>query len=166
MPEDQLTQEAQDRAKKVGISTEHMREALLAERAGKPYIVELEHKFGGSFYRCTQEGPSRILYLNVEHPFFVNCYMAPGSNAEFRTGVEVLLWTLGTAELDADEDKKKLYVQERVIWSRYLANALPELAKLMDFDSARDEEDLKAEELEARMVAAEEAGLEPTDWQK
>ena len=136
---DSLHQEALERAAKVGISPDLMEMALRAERKDRPYIVELESKVEGSFYRCTQEGPSKILYINTHHPFFVECYMAEGSTPEYRDGLEIFLWVLGLGELEAEDERtRKFYVSERHIWSQRLGPALKQLAIAMDMSGARN----------------------------
>jgi len=129
---DSLRQEAMARAAKARISPEIMEQALLTERQGRPYIVELENETGRPFYRCTQEGPSRILYINIAHPFFTDMYASDASTPRFRDALELFLWILGTSELDAADDAGRLtYERERHQWSQHLAAALPALSKIM-----------------------------------
>jgi hypothetical protein len=128
---DSLHQEAADRARKVGISPELMEAALRAERGGRPYVVELEDKGYGSFYRITVEGPSRILYINTGHPFFTEMYMGEGTTPAARDSLEVFLWCLGLSELEASEADQVTYAQERHRWSQELAIALPLLSRIL-----------------------------------
>ena len=75
-----LDGEAIRRGRKVGIDPGIMRLAIEAQRRGRPFVVETEDVQGDvHFYRCQQEGSSRVLYLNVAHPFFSEVYMAAGS---------------------------------------------------------------------------------------
>jgi hypothetical protein len=127
---DSLHQEAIRRAQKVGISPELMELALRAQRGDRPYVVELEDNGHTSFYRITIEGPSRILYINTGHPFFTEMYMGEGSTQAFRDGLEVFLWCLGLAELEASEADQVTYAQERHRWSQELAIALPLLTQI------------------------------------
>jgi len=129
---DSLRQEAMNRAAAARISPAIMEQALLTERQGRPYIVELENETGRSFYRCTQEGPSRILYINIAHPFFTEVYAADASTRGFRDALELFLWILGTSELDASDSDRLIYEQERYQWSQKLALVLPKLAALME----------------------------------
>lgn len=136
---DSLAAEARERAAKARIAPDLMETALLAARAGRPYVVELEDKTAGSFYRVTQEGPTRVLYINTAHPFFTQVYMAPGSTVRYRAGLELLLWVLGTAELDADAAGRAAYVIERHAWSQALAPALEALAeRMVDFEEPEE----------------------------
>jgi len=129
-----LDGEAIRRGRKVGIDPGIMRLAIEAQRRGRPFVVETEDVQGDvHFYRCQQEGSSRVLYLNVAHPFFSEVYMAAGSTPEYRAGLEVLLWVLGNAEVEAgergDADLAQWYALSRGRWSQLLGPALRMLAE-------------------------------------
>jgi hypothetical protein len=122
-----LGQEARKRASKVGMKPEIVERELVAEREGKVHLVETEDMPGAPFFRCVQEGGTRVLYLNVAHPFYTELYAGPGSTPRLRSGLEVLLWTLGNAEGDADaeSERRQFYERERAsVWSPQLADAL------------------------------------------
>ncbi len=125
-----LDKEAKKRASKSGLKPEAVERELVADREGASLAVEVEDLPGAPFFRCVQEGGTRVLYLNVAHPFYVDLYEGPGATPRLRAGLEVLLWTLGNAEVDADpeSDRRKFYERERVSeWSPKLADALSEL---------------------------------------
>lgn len=125
--ETNLEQEARKRAGKAGVKPEAMERELVAERQGRTHSVETEDMPGAPFYRCVQEGGTRVLYLNVAHRFYTDLYSGPGSTPALRAGLEVLLWTLGEAEVDADpeSDRRHFYERERAsVWSPHLADAL------------------------------------------
>jgi len=135
---DGLMAEAADRARRVGISASLMAAALVAHRGARAFVVEIEDKTaGGSFYRVTQEGPTRVLYLNIGHPFYATIYDPPGSTAQHRAFIETFLWILGTSELDAPEDRRVTYARERQRWSRDLATAAPLLDELLGYPDER-----------------------------
>jgi hypothetical protein len=126
-----LDQSATRRAKQSGLEQEAVKRQLEASRQGVDHEVETEDLPGAPFFRCVQEGGTRVLYLNVAHPFYTKLYQGPGSNARLRAGLEVLLWTLGNAEADTDpeSDRRTFYEQERVtIWSPHLATSLTNLS--------------------------------------
>ncbi|TFV62049.1 hypothetical protein E4P41_08600 [Geodermatophilus sp. DF01-2] len=144
---DNFEQSANRRARQSGLKPEFVQLELEAERTGQAHKVETEDMPGAAFFRCVQEGGTRVLYLNVAHPFYTELYQGPGSNPRFRAGLEVLLWTLGNAEVDSDPDspRRAFYEQERAfVWSATLTAALNTL-KLIDLsvvekdDSATDE---------------------------
>jgi len=129
--ENNLDQAASRRAKTSGLQPESVKRELEASRQGVDHAVETEDLPGAPFYRCIQEGGTRVLYLNVSHPFYTKLYQGPGSNARLRAGLEVLLWTLGNAEADTDPDtdRRTFYEQERVtVWSPKLGTALTSLS--------------------------------------
>ena len=65
--------------------------------------------------------------INMAHPFYTDLYAAPGSTVRTRAALEILLWTLGEAEVDAEpeSDRRRFYEAERQqVWSPYLKDAL------------------------------------------
>lgn len=138
---DSLLIEATDRARRVGLSTEVMAAALLAQRGNRQFVVEVEDKTsGGPFFRVTQEGPTRVLYLNFGHPFYKTIYDPPGATAKHRAFIETFLWIIGTTALDADPEKQQTYAVEMHRWSQYLAVAAPILDDVLELQGARDME--------------------------
>lgn len=128
-----LEQTATRRAKQAGLEPEMIQREIEASREGKDRTVDTEDLPGAPFFRVVQEGGTRVLYLNVAHPFFTDLYEGPGSNPRLRAGLEVLLWTLGNAECDAEpeSDRRTFYEHERAtVWSPFLANALKSLATI------------------------------------
>jgi hypothetical protein len=138
-----LGQEARKRATKAGLKPEAVERELVAEREGVTHEVETEDMPGAPFFRCVQEGGTRVLYLNVGHPFYTELYMGPGSSPALRAGLEVLLWTLGNAEVDAEpeSDRRKFYERERSsVWSPHLADALSALKSIPLVEATNGEE--------------------------
>jgi hypothetical protein len=140
MTKDSLHQEALARAKKAGIPVEYVELALRAKRKDRPYVVEFEVAVEGPFYRITKEGPSTILYINIDHPFYRYCYGLPGFTQRQRDMVEILLWSLAIPEVEGDDQTQKMYVQERQQWSKGLRYAFEKLNEIMDFDSLYEAE--------------------------
>jgi hypothetical protein len=106
---------------------------LVADREGVTHVVDTEDMPGAPFFRCVQEGGTRLLYLNIAHPFYTELYAGGGSTPRLRAGLEVLLWTLGNAEVDADpsSDRRQFYVRERgSVWSPKLEDALTVLKSI------------------------------------
>lgn len=143
-----LGSEARKRASKAGISPEVVEQELVAGREGRTHIVDTEDMPGAPFYRCVQEGGTRVLYLNVAHPFYADLYAGPSSSPRLRAGLEVLLWTLGNAEVDADpdSDRRIFYERERAsVWSANLSDALAMLQKIAPVESeGADDESVAA----------------------
>jgi hypothetical protein len=140
-----LEKESLKRANKVGVKPEVIERELIADRQDREYLVETEDLEGAAFFRCVQEGGTRVLYLNVAHPFYTELYSGPGMNARSRAGLEILLWTLGNAEVDAipESDRRHFYLRERShVWSPRLADALMVLKTIKVVEA--DEEDTAA----------------------
>jgi hypothetical protein len=125
-----LNQEARKRANRSGLPPEAVQRELVAEREGATLMVDTEDHPGAPFFRCVQEGGTRVLYLNVAHEFYTELYAALGAGPRLRAGLEVLLWTLGNAEVDAEpgSERRRFYERERSsVWSPWLSDALAEL---------------------------------------
>jgi Histidine kinase-, DNA gyrase B-, and HSP90-like ATPase len=149
--EKNLETEVKRRAEKAGVGTEIVRHEIEAQQLGNPRVVETEEMPGGPFYRCVALGGQRVLYLNVAHTFYTELYTGPGSSPRLRAGLEILLWALGEAEIDAEpsSDKRLFYELERSqVWSPYLASALTQLQGLplmeLPAEPADDEVDTTA----------------------
>jgi Histidine kinase-, DNA gyrase B-, and HSP90-like ATPase len=145
--EENLRQEARRRAAKSGVDAATIERELVAEAEGKHHVVETEDMPGAPFFRCVQRGGQRVLLLNVAHPFYSDVYAGNGSTPRLRAGLEVLLWTLGEAEVDADPDtdRRRFYERERAsVWTPYLNDSLTSLRTIEVVGSADGEEDSAA----------------------
>ena len=135
-----LEQTAQREARRSGKEAEEVEQDLLASQEGRPLDVQIEDVPGGAMYRCVQMGGQRVLFLNSAHPFYVDLYNAPATTPWMRAGLEILLWALGEAEVDADpnSDRRTFYERDRVsVWSPYIADALKALDTI---DTVKDNE--------------------------
>jgi hypothetical protein len=115
------------------------------QAASHPYRVEFEDYPGGAFYRVEQIGLVKVLRINREHRFYTDVYAAPDSNRVVRAGLEVLLFSIGTCELDAlgNADKSTFYAVERVAWSEVLTGALGMLSRFVhDTDLPPDDDEI------------------------
>jgi hypothetical protein len=132
--EGNLKSEARRRAKESGVSEDTVERELVAKQEGNIRAVETEDLPGAPFFRCLQRGGQRVLLLNVAHPFYIDLYAGAASSPHLRAGLELLLWTLGDAEVDADpeSDRRRFYEAERPqVWSPYLKDALTSLRKIV-----------------------------------
>jgi hypothetical protein len=144
--EENLKQEARRRSAKSGVDVATVERELVAEAEGKQHVVEAEDMPGAPFFRCVQRGGQRVLLLNVAHPFYSDVYAGNGSSPRLRAGLEVLLWTLGEAEVDADPDtdRRRFYERERAsVWTPYLSDSLTSL-RTIEVVSGSGEEDSAA----------------------
>lgn len=125
-----LRDEARRRSNQSGVDAEVIERDLVAKQEGNPLAVETEDLPGAPFFRCLQRGGQRVLLINVAHPFYTELYAGKGSSPRLRAGLEILLWSLGEAEVDADpeSDRRRFYEKERgSVWSPYIADALTSL---------------------------------------
>jgi Histidine kinase-, DNA gyrase B-, and HSP90-like ATPase len=139
--DENLRQKALVRAKKSGLDPKVVERELSAQQEGNPHVVELEDMPGAPFFRCVQEGGQRVLYLNVAHPFHRDLYAGAGSTPRLRAALEIVLWVLGEAEVDADpgSDKRRFYERERAsVWSPKVADALEVLTTISVVEADED----------------------------
>ncbi len=127
-----LDREIRKRAENANLSPADVERAVKAELASQPYKVKLEAQPDGSFFRVEQVGSQLALYLNTAHRFFTDLYSAPSATNEVRAALEVLLFCIGGAELDASADYELFYRQERREWSSRLDIALAKLDEVQE----------------------------------
>ncbi len=127
--------------------TEKPLEEVLAEieeqTQSRPYKVDFQAIPDGPFYRAERLGLQKCLIINTQHPFYSHLYDSPDSSPEIQTALEVLLFVLADAELDAEGEFEVFYKNARKNWSDRLANALLQLdpkGTLRDKASAKQEE--------------------------
>ncbi|MEG3162707.1 ATP-binding protein [Sphingomonas sp. LB2R24] len=76
------------------------------------------------FFQAKRLGLQKRLTINTAHPFYEKVYQRSG---EAQAGLEVLLFVLADAELDAENEREAFYRTERKNWSEGLSHALEEL---------------------------------------
>lgn len=142
-----LEREVDRLAKKAGVPAPKLREALEREAKERPYRVQRESQPGAPFYRLEQQGGQQVLYLNMAHRFFTDIY-APiegRAGARLRTSLELLLFVVGSCEVDATGSVRFWYASERVEWSKRLHTALAKLEE--HFDISSDEAEISETQL-------------------
>lgn len=140
--EDNLKAEARRRAKASGLPEETVERELVAQQEGSTRAVDTEDFPGGAFFRVVPRGGQRVLLINQSHPFYTDLYAGPGTSVRTRAALEILLWTLGDAEIDADpeSDRRRFYEAERPqVWSPNLKDALTSLRKIEVVDDANED---------------------------
>jgi hypothetical protein len=128
--------EAERRAEESGVPREQVERQLEAETKQNPYRVQTESHQGAPFFRVEQIGPQQVLYLNTAHRFYRDVYAGPDSSPRMRSALEVTLFAVGTAEIDAEDERRMFYETERGVWSTRLNAAL---AQLENIDSPEEE---------------------------
>jgi hypothetical protein len=134
--------EAERKAEEVGVPVEAVLEKLFKDIDDRPYAIITKEVPEGPFYRPELYGGQRRVILNTDHPFYTEVYASPNSTPEVRSALEVLLFVLADAELDARDERENFYKAERQHWSQKLKHALRELARIVpeiDRSDGKDE---------------------------
>lgn len=98
---------------------------LKEDAAKRPFRVGFAVVEEGPFYRPERLGEQKRLHINTAHPFYEKVYnVVP----EARAALEVLLFVLAEAELDAEGDFETFYKMARSNWSDRLRHALEQLS--------------------------------------
>ncbi len=141
--QENFDREVERRSNESGVPPEQVKEQLEQETKERPYRVQTESLPGAPFFRMEQIGGQKVLYLNTAHRFYKDVYAGPDSNARMRAGLDVVLFAIGSGELNAEGDLLTFYETERGRWSSRLNTALTQLENI---DSpAEDRSDDEAE---------------------
>lgn len=149
-----LENEVKERSSATGVPQEQVRHALEQEIAERPYKVEYETLPGAPFFRVKQLGGQRVLLINRGHRFFTDVYSGPETTPHLRAALEILLFVIGDAELDAEGDRRVFYETERAHWSTMLNVALDQFDRLHSIEDETAAEEAAADEEEEGLVAA------------
>jgi hypothetical protein len=122
--------EVDRRSNESGVPREQVKEQLERETQERPYRVNSESMVGAPFFRVDQIGGQKVLYLNTAHRFYKDVYAGPDSSPRMRAGLEVVLFAIGSGELNAEGDLLTFYETERGRWSSRLNTALTQLANI------------------------------------
>ncbi len=111
-----------------------IRERFEQEAVRRPYRVEFEHMPGAPFFRVIQVGGVKLLKINRAHRFYGDVYAAPENGRQLKAALEVLLFSIGDCELDAQGnlDRQTFYAVERAAWSETLGAALEMLNQFVE----------------------------------
>lgn len=135
-----LNEYAQDLAKNKDLPIEEAAASAKRETDERRYEVEFAAREEAPMYQARRLGLQKRLTINTSHPFFEKIYQRAG---EAKAALEVFLFVLADAELDADGERETFYRAERQGWSEGLVHALEELVSdeaLTDRASAEAEE--------------------------
>ena len=117
--------------------TEDVLRDLVEDITKFPYKIKFEQLEGAPMYRAERYGAQFRLYINMRHRFYTDLYEAPGVTQRTKTALELLLFTLGIAEVDAIGDREIFYRSERGEWSRVLDLYLATLEKRQPLDELK-----------------------------
>ncbi len=135
-----LSEYAQGLAKDTDMPLEEATASAKRETDERRYEIEFAAREEAPMYQVRRLGLQKRLTINTSHPFFEKIYQRAG---EAKAGLEVLLFVLADAELDADGERETFYRAERHCWSEGLVHALEEL---VSDDSVTDRASAEAED--------------------
>jgi hypothetical protein len=142
---ERVVEEAAKKAKETGKpAAEHVAE-IAKQTQEHPYKVMLEAKEGAPFFRTEQFGAQKRLFINTAHAFYSDLYSGPDATARVKTSLELLLFAIGSCELDATEDMELFYQMERAEWSKRLKVALTLLDRREPVEDAESADAATAE---------------------
>jgi len=151
--QERARQNARSEAKKKAEQTREpeqlVLQGLLEEYSARPFVIEFESLEGAPFYRVEQYGPQVRVWVNRRHRFYTDIYSS--ADARQRSALELLLFTLGTCEVESEGDRELFYSVERTEWSRRLETVLALL------DRHASVEDAGSAAAEAEEVASAES---------
>lgn len=111
-------------SKETGLSEADVAKAQEEAQKAKPYRVDfVSGTEDDPFYTPTMEGAQFVLQINTGHPWYREVYSRLANEKEMRSALELMLWVLGTCEVDSSGEDRAFYRGERREWSRLMANA-------------------------------------------
>jgi hypothetical protein len=130
-----VDEEAESKAKETGESKEEHIKKLLKHIKERPYKVMFENKEGMPFFRVEQFGAQKRLHINGAHRFYTDLYSP--ATPRSKTALELLLFAIGSCEIESIGDMETFYKVEKIEWSNRLDLFLTTLDK---YDPIRDSE--------------------------
>jgi RNA-binding protein YhbY len=142
--EQAVEREVDKRAEDSGVDRETVKVQLEEEVRETPYKIAEESLKGAPFFRVEQIGPQKVLYLNTAHRFYRDVYAGQESTPRLRAAIQIVLFTFGVGEVDAEGDRLLFLQTERGAWSTRLENALAQFEKLDAADEVRETDEDQA----------------------
>lgn len=137
--EEALEREIDRRAEGSGVDRETVKAQVEEEVREIPYKITEESLKGAPFFRVEQVGPQKVLYLNTAHRFYRDVYAGQESTPRLRAAIQIVLFTFGVGEIDAEGDRLLFLQTERGAWSTRLENALAQFEMIDAVDEVREE---------------------------
>ena len=142
--EQAVEREVDRRAEDSGVNRETVKVQVEEEVRETPYKIAEESLKGAPFFRVEQIGPQKVLYLNTAHRFYRDVYAGQESTPRLRAAIQIVLFTFGVGEVDAEGDRLLFLQTERGAWSTRLENALAQFEKLDAADEVRETDEDQA----------------------
>ncbi len=119
-----LAEEAEKIAAASGEPVTEVRRRLEKETRKRRWMVDYRAIEEGPFFLPKRLGEQKRVIINTDHPFHGKIYR---HHDEVRAALEVLLFVLADAELDAEGEVETFYRSARQAWSQRLRHALDAL---------------------------------------
>jgi len=145
---ERVVEEAEKKAKETGKPAKEHVEEIAKQTQEQPYKVILENKEGAPFFRMELFGAQKRLFINTAHAFYSDLYSGPDATPRLKTALELLLFAVGSCELDATGDMELFYQMERAEWSKRLKVALTLLDRREPVEDAESADAAVAETAE------------------
>ena len=142
---ERVIEAAEKRARETGKPAEEHVQEIAKQAQEQPYKVMMESKEGAPFFRMEQFGAQKRLFINTAHRFYSDLYSGPDATPRVKTALELLLFAVGSCELDATGDMDLFYQMERAEWSKRLKVALSLLDRREPVEDAESAEYAVAE---------------------
>jgi hypothetical protein len=78
----------------------------------------MENRKKAPFFRMEQLGAQKRPFINTTHPFCSDLHYGPDATPRMKTTLALLLFAVGSCELDATGHLKLSYQTERTEWSK------------------------------------------------
>jgi len=124
-----ILKEAEKKSRETGRPQDELVKELAKEILDRPYRVLFSSRPGAPFFWVERFGAQLRLYINSAHKFYTKLYSAPDSTQRVKSALELVLFALGSCEVDAVDEKELFYQTERTEWSSKLNIALELLDK-------------------------------------
>ncbi len=145
--------DAATKAQEVGVPVDVVLDQLFKDIDNRKYALVTRDVPEGPFYRPELYGGQKRLVFNTDHPFYTEVYASPRATPEVRNALEVLLFVLAEAELDARGEREQFYKAERQAWSQRLKDALQTLASVAPDAPPPEPQESPAVETSAEAIA-------------
>ena len=122
-----LQTEASNESEKTGKPIEETLKEAEKQADAKPFRIDFSAIPEGPFYRPIRIGKQKRLIFNTTHRFYTDVYDSPDATPLTKATLEVLLFVLADAELDAEGEFEQWYKTARQNWSMRLDAALTKL---------------------------------------
>jgi hypothetical protein len=146
-----LEREVEKKAKSENRDPDEVRTEIQTETDRHRYKIAYESVEGAPFFRMEVVGPQTRVVINQTHPFYTDLYASPQSTPQLKSALDLMLYAIGSCELETTGTKELFYQTERFQWSQRLHILL---GMLDDKNQSTDIRDAVSSEDELREKAS------------